>query len=249
VIDPLAEIVPNLSPYHYGYNNPIRFFDIIGMYSYNWNTGNYQDSNGNVVSWDEVQSNNYVEPKKDDKEKNKMIQAANNKDEVVKHFYSLVEPWVGSNSPFDRPRDEKWAIYNTLASYIIVPEGKDEYRVAKTTVAALEKMMDVSGELLEHAGTKSMEFGKFLSQMATSKLVIPKYSIKGSSPNIAVQNTTRLGGSFQGIGGAMRIFGRTLSVYSYINTYLNVTPGGPTQLSLDEIKIQTAKRYSELFNK
>ena len=32
------------------------------MYTYNWNTGNYENSKGNVVSWDEVQSNNYQEP-------------------------------------------------------------------------------------------------------------------------------------------------------------------------------------------
>jgi RHS repeat-associated protein len=58
-MDPLAEKYYSISPYAYCGNNPMNLIDPTGMdpqnpYSYNWNTGNYQDQNGNFVSWSVV---------------------------------------------------------------------------------------------------------------------------------------------------------------------------------------------------
>jgi len=65
VPDPMQQFY---SPYVYAANDPISNIDPSGMYSYNWNTGEYENSNGDVVSWDEVYGNNFEEP--DDPPKN-----------------------------------------------------------------------------------------------------------------------------------------------------------------------------------
>jgi RHS repeat-associated protein len=51
-MDPLAEKYYSVSPYAYCANNPVRYIDPNGMsYTYNWNTGNYEDEDGNIISW------------------------------------------------------------------------------------------------------------------------------------------------------------------------------------------------------
>ncbi len=61
-IDPMAGATMDFTPYHYGYCNPVNFIDPSGMYSYNWKTGNYENSAGEIVTWDEVKGNNFKEP-------------------------------------------------------------------------------------------------------------------------------------------------------------------------------------------
>lgn len=60
--DPMAELTNSITPYHYCLNNPISNADPTGMYTYNWNTGNYENNSGNIVSFVEVQANNFQEP-------------------------------------------------------------------------------------------------------------------------------------------------------------------------------------------
>ena len=56
-IGPLAEIYSYQSPYVYADNNPIKYIDFMGLgSSYNWDTGKYEDEDGNEVSWNNVQS-------------------------------------------------------------------------------------------------------------------------------------------------------------------------------------------------
>jgi len=263
VPDPLAEIVQHLSPYHYGYNNPVRYFDIDGMYS--GESGTFYNNFEEILDYWGIPYNKTndedEEASEGDEPIDRMIKASKNRDEVTQYFYSRVEPLIGSNNPLHRPLSEKWAIYNTLASYIIVssdnpneiiiiiPNGENEYKVAKVSATVLRALWKIGPkkELLNAAGEKSIEFGSYLSNMATSKLIIPKNSLRGSNPNIAIRNTNKLGNLFSKAGKGLRIAGKTVGIWGFLNTYLNVQPLGPPQLTLDDIKKQTAQRYAELF--
>ena len=44
MVDPLAEMSPDLTPYRYGFNNPIRYFDIEGLYEGEEGSFHYESS-------------------------------------------------------------------------------------------------------------------------------------------------------------------------------------------------------------
>jgi RHS repeat-associated protein len=50
VIDPLTSASPSLSPYRYGFNNPIRFTDLFGLFESQGVNSTHVDLEGNVVA-------------------------------------------------------------------------------------------------------------------------------------------------------------------------------------------------------
>ncbi|MDR1671657.1 MAG: hypothetical protein LBR57_03965 [Alistipes sp.] len=61
-IDPLAEARPRESPYAYTGNNPINRIDPTGLYYYDYGMSVYRTDAGEIVSWEEVLWNNFIEP-------------------------------------------------------------------------------------------------------------------------------------------------------------------------------------------
>jgi RHS repeat-associated protein len=62
--DPISLYTPNYSPYHYSFNNPVRFIDHLGLTpTYDWaahykgDKGVYRDFDGTQVSWGGVAAN------------------------------------------------------------------------------------------------------------------------------------------------------------------------------------------------
>ncbi|MCL2074106.1 MAG: DUF5675 family protein [Marinilabiliaceae bacterium] len=56
--DPLVsnpEFSKDFNRYSYALNNPLKYVDITGMqYTYNWDTGQYEDEDGNEADWNDV---------------------------------------------------------------------------------------------------------------------------------------------------------------------------------------------------
>jgi RHS repeat-associated protein len=54
-VDPMADAQESWNPYHYSYNNPLLFVDPTGLLpKYNWDTEEYEDDDGNVISWQDA---------------------------------------------------------------------------------------------------------------------------------------------------------------------------------------------------
>ena len=71
-IDPMAMMMADQNPYHYTYNNPILFIDPSGMLpKYNWETGRYEDDDGNEVSYHEAFAAHGIDTGGDKKTKDK----------------------------------------------------------------------------------------------------------------------------------------------------------------------------------
>ena len=55
VVDPLGEKVYGQSPFSYCFNNPLYFTDPTGaLPTYDWNTSEYKNEDGEVISWEEA---------------------------------------------------------------------------------------------------------------------------------------------------------------------------------------------------
>ena len=55
-VDPLSEMSSNYSPYRYGYNNPIRFIDVLGLFETRYQAKEYSDKmriNGRIQKNDD----------------------------------------------------------------------------------------------------------------------------------------------------------------------------------------------------
>lgn len=111
-IDPFADIIPNYNPYHYVYNNPIVFTDPTGMLpKYNWGTGNYEDDNGNVISYEETLAAHGISIGGTAEEKNTKDEGDNTEDNQAKslkkiyHDHARIEIdinfWTGLRTEYD----------------------------------------------------------------------------------------------------------------------------------------------------
>ncbi len=89
VVDPLAEKMRKLTSYNVCLNNPMRMIDPDGKYSYDWESGTYQNDQGVTVLFDEVVENNFVEPEKK-KSNNNESEEETNKNRRFEDYSSLI---------------------------------------------------------------------------------------------------------------------------------------------------------------
>ena len=129
VVDPLQQFH---SPYIFAGDNPINNIDPSSMYSYNWNTGEYENNDGNVVSWDEVQFNNFQEPQKKRKSSDRIESKKNVFDNNISYtWYAGGFLVTGENSEQEGVNylyNQSQKLGVEMSAYIVITEtGKTLY--------------------------------------------------------------------------------------------------------------------------
>ena len=116
------------------------------MYAYNWQTGEYENNDGDVVSWSEVQANNYEEPEKKKDKKDKKNKIAIDPGHGAHHDEnSQIDP--GAVNGTDYEKDIALSISNKVTS-VLKEKG---YIVVQTRTGDVEG----AGEKLQWRVTKA----------------------------------------------------------------------------------------------
>jgi RHS repeat-associated protein len=199
-VDPLAEKYYSISPYAYCNNNPLKFIDPTGMsYTYNWNTGMYENGDGDnvpfgeVLDWIRDKSNkvtgtvNYIS----EKATGLAVQAT----AAAQDFAMTIDFATGSGSDHYELDANNYSTKSLKGSYL--------------TTTALEKFLD---ELNKHPIKNSFTFDIGFSPFSDAKVgpfnsIIKdkgystaqfvgscsyNFEIKGSQVEITVNNITSL---------------------------------------------------------
>jgi RHS repeat-associated protein len=143
-LDPHGDSYPNMSGYSFLNNNPLITIDPTGMdgYKYNWNTGQYENSNGEVVNWYEVQGNMQGQGSITtiyDKKQGQMSKDAGDKlrNQLTK-WVNTPLPTDGTNGTADNRLDWSTASQEEIVDRIF-------HALVRITIGTTSKLIDLEG--------------------------------------------------------------------------------------------------------